>query len=130
MTQPELDKYRTRLRDKLAELTNGSQDRGALAVDPVADEMDQTQGSQERDMAVQVCNLDTRLLGDLRSALIRIERGTFGICADCELDISPKRLAAVPWAESCIVCQEAADNAENGMGQRWYAAEESFENAA
>jgi DnaK suppressor protein len=127
MTQLELDKYRMTLHGKLAELTNASQVRGALAVEPTADEMDQTQGGQERDMAVGICNRDTKLLSDLRSALNRIARGTFGICVDCELDISRKRLAAVPWAESCIVCQEAADNR---AGETWSAAEDSLENAA
>jgi DnaK suppressor protein len=96
----------------------------------MADEMDQTQGGQERDMAVGIYNRDTKLLGDLRSALNRIARGTFGICVDCELDISRKRLAAVPWAESCIICQEAADNADEGTSQPWITAEQSLENAA
>jgi DnaK suppressor protein len=109
MTQIELDRYRARLQDKLAELTNGSRGRGVLAAEPTADEMDQTQGVQERDMAVGGFNRDAKLLSDLRSALNRIQRGTFGTCVDCECDISPKRLAAVPWAESCIVCQEAAE---------------------
>ncbi len=125
MTRLELDKYRIILQDKLAPLTNGSRNRGALAVEPTADEMDQTQGGQERDMAVGICNRDTKLVGDLRSALDRIDAGTFGICVDCELDISGKRLAAVPWAESCIACQEAADSR---AGQPW--SEDAFEDAA
>jgi DnaK suppressor protein len=127
MTQIELDEYRITLQDKLAILTNGNRDRGALAVEPVPDEMDHTRGGQERDMAVEVCNRDAKLLSDVRTALNRIATGTFGICIDCELDISRKRLTAVPWAESCIVCQEAADNM---TGQPWSPAEESLENAA
>ena len=127
MTQPELDKYRITLQGKLTELTNGSRNRGALAVEPTADEMDHTQGGQERDMAVGICNRDTKLVGELRAALNRIDSGTFGTCMDCELDISRKRLAAVPWAESCIACQEAADSR---TGESWSAAEDAFENAA
>jgi DnaK suppressor protein len=127
MTQIELDNYGITLQNKLAKLMNGNRDRGALAVEPAPDEMDQTRGGQERDMVVEICNRDAKLLSDLRSALKRIARGTFGICTDCELDISQKRLAAVPWAGSCIVCQEAADNV---AGQTWSAAEESLENAA
>ena len=30
----------------------------------------------------------------------------------CEKEISPKRLAAVPWTAYCIKCQEAADRHE------------------
>jgi DnaK suppressor protein len=127
MTQIELDRYHISLQGKLSELTSGNRDRDALAVEPAPDEMDQTRGGQERDMAVEVCNRDAKLLSDLRAALKRIARGTFGICTDCELDISQKRLAAVPWAESCIVCQQAA---EDIAGQSCGASEESFENAA
>jgi DnaK suppressor protein len=35
--------------------------------------------------------------------------GTFGICLDCEGEISMKRLTAVPWTTSCITCREAVD---------------------
>jgi DnaK suppressor protein len=48
-------------------------------------------------------------LREVQAALRRMEEGTFGICVGCEKRIYPKRLAAVPWASSCIVCQEAAD---------------------
>ncbi len=53
---------------------------------------------------------DAKLLaGRAIVALDRIAAGKFGVCVDCEYDISPKRLAAVPWAASCIVCQAEAD---------------------
>ncbi len=50
------------------------------------------------------------LLHDVRSAIRRIDKETFGLCLNCEQEISPKRLAAVPWATFCITCQDAADN--------------------
>src|SRR5262249_12478741 len=40
-----------------------------------------------------------------RRALARLEDGEFGYCMDCGEEISPKRLAAVPWAECCVECQ-------------------------
>jgi DnaK suppressor protein len=49
-------------------------------------------------------------LCDVRAALGRIAANTFGICLDCEEEISLKRLMAVPWTPSCIGCQEAEDN--------------------
>jgi DnaK suppressor protein len=52
------------------------------------------------------------LLREVRAAILRIEAGTFGICVNCEEQITSKRLAAIPWASSCIVCQEAADREE------------------
>jgi DnaK suppressor protein len=127
MTKLELDKYRIVLQSKLIDLTDGSRDRGVLAVESAADEMDQTRSGQERDMAVGICNRDAKLLSDLRSALNRIDMDTFGICVDCDSEVSGKRLAAVPWAESCIVCQQAADTTAS---RPWSMSEVSFENAA
>jgi DnaK suppressor protein len=43
------------------------------------------------------------------AALRRIHDGSFGACIECELAISSKRLAAVPWASRCIKCQDASD---------------------
>ena len=52
----------------------------------------------------------------MRTALRRVHAGTFGICAGCEENINPKRLAAVPWASLCIACQEAADRGQKALG--------------
>jgi DnaK suppressor protein len=51
----------------------------------------------------------------VRTALRRIDAGTFGICAGCEESIHPKRLAAVPWAPYCIVCQNGADREQKTL---------------
>ena len=45
---------------------------------------------------------------NVRRALRDIEGGSFGVCLHCEEDISPKRLAAVPWTPFCMQCQEIA----------------------
>lgn len=49
---------------------------------------------------------DFELLREINEALQRIDEGTYGLCADCAQPISPKRLAAVPWAKYCIECKE------------------------
>ncbi len=52
---------------------------------------------------------DTRIdeLNRIVKALKMIEEGTYGICADCELPISEKRLKLYPDATRCLACQEA-----------------------
>ncbi len=42
-------------------------------------------------------------------ALKRIHSGAFGICLECGENIHPRRLAAIPWTSTCIICQETAD---------------------
>jgi DnaK suppressor protein len=45
-------------------------------------------------------------LTEINAALDRIDAGMFGLCLSCGLEISLKRLEAIPWAQYCITCQE------------------------
>ena len=45
------------------------------------------------------------VLGEIESALARIEQGTYGTCVNCEQPIAEERLAAIPWAMYCIDCK-------------------------
>lgn len=121
MTQIELNGFRHALKNRQAELENGNRCRGALAIETSADELDRIQYGQERDLAIGTLDRDSKLLREVRAALCRIDAGTFGICLDCDKNISIKRLAAVPWTALCIVCQETADSTAS---QPWGAAEE------
>jgi DnaK suppressor protein len=97
------------LERKEAELAHVLRKRDGIAIEKSADQMDEIQYATERDMAIRNVDRDSTLLRDVREALHRIHEGSFGTCLDCESAISPKRLAAVPWAARCIQCQEAAD---------------------
>jgi DnaK suppressor protein len=41
----------------------------------------------------------------------------FGLCEDCEEEIAPKRLAAVPYATLCVACQAKRDP-KLGVGRK------------
>ena len=92
-----------------AELALVLRKRDGIAIEKSADQMDEIQYASERDLAIRNVDRETVLLREVRAALRRIHEGSFGICLECETAISPKRLAAVPWARLCIRCQEAAD---------------------
>ena len=109
MTKAELNAFRRALENRQAELGNANSNREALAMQPSPDELDRIQLASERDIAIGNLERDSSRLREVRAALRRIDAGTFGSCVECEADINPKRLAAIPWASSCIVCQEAAD---------------------
>jgi DnaK suppressor protein len=127
MSKTELKKFRDTLLHKQAELENGNCGRHALAVEACPDELDRIQLGQERDLAIDNLDRNAKLQRAVRAALARIDRETFGICVECEDEISLKRLAAVPWTASCIVCQEAADRLAE---HPWSAAEELLASAA
>jgi DnaK suppressor protein len=97
------------LERKQAELMGGLRNRDGIAIEKSADQMDEIQYATERDLAIRNVDRDSALLRQVKAALGRIHSGCFGICLDCEETISPKRLAAVPWAQRCIRCQELAD---------------------
>jgi DnaK suppressor protein len=112
MTKTELNGFRRALETKRDELERRSWNREALAIDSSPEELDRIQNASNRDWAMGNLERDSHRLREVRAALHRMDAGTFGICVGCEEDINPKRLAAVPWASSCIVCQEAADRDE------------------
>ena len=109
MTKTEANRFRGILVAKVAELECFTRHRDGIAVERNADELDEIEAASQR--ALAVCNLDREFnqLRDARAALRRIEEGSFGICQGCGENIHPKRLAAVPWAQFCIRCQEALD---------------------
>jgi DnaK suppressor protein len=83
--------------------------RDSIRIHQVADPIDLTQQAGEREMAMQNLHRGAALVRQLRSAMERLDDGSYGICLQCEEPISPRRLEAVPWAEFCISCQETAD---------------------
>jgi len=100
------------LRAHQIELERTLRGREVIAVNTSADLFDQIQNAAERDMAVGSLERESSQLGKVRAALRRIHQSTFGTCLNCEEEISPRRLAAVPWAALCLNCQEAEDRHE------------------
>ena len=110
MTKSEVDRFRAVLTSRVDELERFTRNRDGITVERSADQLDELQAASQR--ALAVCNLDREFnqLRHARAALRRIQEGNFGTCQECDEDIHPKRLAAVPWATFCIGCQEAADH--------------------
>ena len=109
MTKTELEKFKKILEAKQDELEQVVRKRDGITIEKSADALDEVQHASERELAIRNLDRESNLLRNVRSALRRLEDGTFGICLHCEEEISPKRVAAVPWAPFCIQCQELAD---------------------
>ncbi len=104
-----LGNFQEILEQKQAELVRALRGRDDITIEKNADQMDEIQCASERDLAIRSVDLESKLLRDVRAALRRIQDGSFGACIECESALSPKRLAAVPWASRCINCQDDAD---------------------
>jgi DnaK suppressor protein len=118
MTTTELKRFDNVLRTKATELKNAIRNREAIAIETNSDLMDQIQHATERELALDRLQRESNIAREVRAALSRIQNNTFGVCLDCETEIGLKRLTAVPWTRSCIVCQEAADCAWKQPGEK------------
>jgi len=108
MTKADLEFCRKTLEACLKNTVPG--DAGeSIRVNPVADLADMTREAAERDLAIELLDRDSALVRRLRSALDRIQDGSYGICLECGEEIAPRRLKAMPWAELCLRCQERAE---------------------
>jgi len=115
MTKTEINKFKKILEAKQADLEKIVRNRDAIAIEKSADALDEVQHASERELAIRNLDRESNLLRSVRLALRRIDDGSFGTCLHCDEEISPKRVAAVPWAANCIQCQEIADrNKEEG----------------
>ena len=103
--------YQAILERQEAELVQVLRKRDSIAIEKSADQMDEIQYAQERELAIRNVDRESAVLREVHAALRRIHHGSFGTCTDCQWAIGPKRLAAVPWAPRCIHCQETADRA-------------------
>lgn len=112
MKKAEMNKYRASLLAKREEIMRNPRLRNEICIVRSSDELDRIQLAGEREFAVLALERESKSLTQVGAALRRIEGGEFGICIECEEPISPKRLAAVPWAECCLRCQEMRDSQE------------------
>jgi DnaK suppressor protein len=115
------------LQSKYNELAGASNDRDSITAESVPDPLDHVQLMGEREMVIHTLDRNAGLLRQIRHAFTRLDNGTYGVCARCEDDIAPKRIAAVPWAAFCIKCQEHLDQQKSEGGDD---AAELYEDAA
>ena len=70
------------------------------------DMADQASGNNEVHIQLRLKQTDAKILQAIDEALMRIEKGSFGICKDCGEPIAEARLNAIPWTRVCITCKE------------------------
>ena len=114
------DACREILLAKRAELISASRhvDSGLAELARVAED-DQAPELHEAFISLEVSRLDYQTLKQVNAALDRLATGDFGVCTACGGDISPKRLAAIPWAQWCIACQKRDAAQRTRVNANW-----------
>jgi len=88
----------------------------ALAPDDLPDEMDLASSEYLQSFTFRLRGREKTFLKKIDHALAKIETNTFGICENCEEEISLKRLEARPETTLCIRCKEDQEKREKAFG--------------
>lgn len=81
----------------------------------------QVRDLEEQSVADLLVDIDLELIDrhvsearDIEDALARVEKGSYGECAECGEDIPTARLRAFPTAKRCRPCQERYERTHAG----------------
>ena len=104
----QLDELLARAEKTVAELIRNG--------DLSADIIDQASSDIGRNYTLRICDRESRLIGKIKTALAKIEDGTFGICESCDEEIGVERLKARPVTAYCIRCKTKMEAFEKVSG--------------
>ena len=90
------------MREQLGQSLTDDQQR---RLEAAMDSGDQALFDLEREMGISLQEMRNRERQMIEEALSSLAEGTYGRCAECDAEISEKRLQALPFARHCIECQ-------------------------
>lgn len=91
------------IQDQLGQsLTQEQQRRFESAMDSG----DQALLDLEREMGISLQEKRNRERQMIDEALVSLEEGSYGVCVECDAEISEKRLVVMPFTRVCVACQE------------------------
>lgn len=73
------------------------------------DDADASVLDESADYFLKLANDSQNEIQAVREALDRIQRGTYGICEECDQTVAIERLRRMPTARYCIDCQSALE---------------------
>ncbi|MBW1720640.1 MAG: RNA polymerase-binding protein DksA [Deltaproteobacteria bacterium] len=80
------------------------------------DPSDRATMESDRAFSLRIKDRERKLIAKIKEALERIDNGTYGICEECEEEISEKRLEARPVTTLCIECKKRQETEERLRG--------------
>ena len=92
-------------RQVLSDISEDAKQGMGVENDDGRDTYDLASDERDRDIGMILSNRDRDKLAQIDGALTRINKGVYGICEECELDIAEDRLKALPFSRLCVICQ-------------------------
>ena len=118
MDAKKLEHFRSILQEQLRRHTENVRDGQAAALEAVAaddgvkDSVDMSLHDVNQELAMRLGERESQMVADIDQALMRIEEGTYGVCARCAEPIDERRLEALPTARYDAACQSAIEAAQ------------------
>jgi RNA polymerase-binding transcription factor DksA len=109
-----LERERRRLRTVKGSLvTSNANPAEATELSPGSDQHPADTGTElfERERDLSILEDVNRELEEVEAARRRLEDGTYGRCEDCQQEIPPERLEAIPTARRCAADQAKMESA-------------------
>ena len=70
------------------------------------DDADHSDAAMQSDVDLALLQMKTETLARVDEALVRLDQGKYGACAECGHEISGRRLYALPFAVRCQPCED------------------------
>jgi DnaK suppressor protein len=83
----------------------------------IPDPNDRATMESDRSFELRIRGRERKLMDKVDEALVRIDDGSYGVCAGCGEDIAIKRLQARPVAKYCIDCKTRQEQREKEQGR-------------
>lgn len=114
LSDQQLHEIEEKLLLEKCKLLNKKTDQDSFCLDKneLSDVLDEASINIQASRELRFRNRELFYLKKINKALDRIQRGLYGICEDCDDQISYDRLIARPTAELCIMCKEEAELSE------------------
>jgi DnaK suppressor protein len=71
--------------------------------------------SAARGLGAGLLSISAHTVQSIEDALLRVKVGTYGRCDDCGGEIPLPRMRALPFAQTCVACQERRDEAKGAF---------------
>lgn len=114
MNTTELQYFRELLLTQRSEILNSADafKEESLAEKEQGDEGDLAANELNLNLSLRLHERQTFLLSKIDQALSKIENHTYGLCEQCEEELTVPRLKARPVATLCIACKEEQERRE------------------
>jgi DnaK suppressor protein len=119
MQPKDLDYFKELLNHQLEDLLTRAEKTVSALVqsdENAADPVDQATMETDRNYTLRIRDRESHLIKKIKTAIGKIEDGTFGTCESCGEEIAKARLMARPVTAYCIQCKTRMEAMEKVSG--------------